>query len=138
MAAKNTDEIGVTGVARIGQQDMLARIECQPHHQHQRPGGARRNEDSPRVQTDVVAMSIKGRNGVPEVRQAGRWRVLDVSVPQRLGRGRKHPGRGREIRLADFHVHDIPALPLELPGSGEDFHDMERADLGESLGNVHG
>ena len=107
--------------ARVGVDDLVARVARREDAVEQERLGARRDDD--RVGVDVNA-AVRGkvvRGGLAQRGDARGGAVVRLAVPQRLGRGLDDMGRRVEIGLADLEVDDALAGGLEGLGAGEDF-----------------
>ena len=83
-----------------------------------------------------MAGAVEVRDRLAQRRQAERQRVVRVSVAQRADAGLDDGFGGREIRLADLHVHDVAAGGSGGLRAAHDFHDVERGNVRHAGGGA--
>jgi len=132
-AAEEADEIGIAGVVRIGDDDLVARAdEGGKEEQH---GGRRARCHDHLVGADrnAVAVRVVFADRFPELQQSQAVRVVGLSVPQRPDAGFLDARRRIEVGLPHFEVNDVFAPLFHLLGLLEDVHDDEGRDIAGAL-----
>jgi hypothetical protein len=124
--------VPVAGIARIGEQHLVALVEQHPEGKQQGGARSRRNDDAARRDVDAVAASIEPRDRLAQLPQAERRGVVHALVVERLLRRIDDRLRRAEIGLADLQVDHVPALRLHLARECLDLHHLEGLDMGHA------
>ena len=124
-AAEQPHEIGVTGIARIGQQHLAAPLKQARQGQQHRPRRAGGDKDAADRNIHMVTFRVKLGDGFAQGGQTGGRGVFHFAFGEELN-PRLHDQRRRgEVRLADFHVDDIGPRLLQCLGAGQQFHHVK-------------
>jgi len=130
--------MAVTGIAGIGHQDLVARVDIERSYAEQ-PAGRARRDRYPRSRNFTSKFtSIVAGDRVTERIETQRGGVGSATVPDGA-HARFHHRRGRgEVGLADLHVHHVTAGALERLRARQHVHHLEGLDFGGAPRRTHG
>ncbi|MNT02102.1 hypothetical protein D3C72_1365900 [compost metagenome] len=142
IAFRCAHKVAIAGVARIGHQNFVTRIDERQAHQLQRGRCARGDDDAAGRNINAKALRIPGRQRLAQRRNAQRRGVLRQAALDGLAGGFLHQGGRGEIRLADVQEdHGIGRarhLGRQCLGGLGHFHHIERFNAVGTVGNLHG
>ncbi len=118
----------VDGVARVGHEDLVARVDQAEDGVQHHALAADRDEDLLRIGGHALAQVHVGGDGLAQGGDARERRVVGGALVEGLLGRLAHVGRRIEVRLADLEVDDRSALGLERPGAGADLEGALGAD----------
>ncbi len=124
----------VAGIAGIGQQHPIVRVDQQRGRQLQGAGSAGRDQNPSSGYLDAVTNPIVFADGAAQLRQSGGGGVAGATLRQRALAGGDDRGGGRKVRLADFHVDDRAARRFQFLGAGQQGHHVKRRDVRHPAG----
>jgi len=125
--------IAVAGIAGVGHQHFLARIQARAQGQQKRAGRAGRHKDAADRDRHSVFQAVECRDFFSKFGQARRRRVFDVAGRGVRNRRLQDRLRRHKIRLADFHVNDVSAFGFQFLRTPEQFHHIKRLNARNSL-----
>lgn len=129
-----THEVGVAGIAGIGQDDLVSRIEQRGKQHHHGGGGTGEDQNLIRPHAHAVPPPVKGAYGLAQLHVAEGMRVVGPSLVE-SGHSRVADAGGRvEIRLSKFQMNDGRPLAFELLGAFQNLHCQKRRNAADSLG----
>ena len=134
-ASKKFYEIGIAGIARIGEDNLLARFQqrCKDQHHGWRCAGG--HGHLLRLHRNAIFIKVVPANGLSKLLVPQAVRVMCEPLLQRPAGGIFHSGRNIEVRLANFQVDDIDSPALHLPRPFHDFHDDKGGNIFGSSGD---
>ncbi|MPN52327.1 hypothetical protein SDC9_199983 [bioreactor metagenome] len=141
LALGRAHEVAVAGVAGVGHQDLVARVDQRQAGKLQSRRGACGNDDAPRRHVNAKALGIPAADVLTQCVQAQRRGVLRQAGAYGAVGGLLNEGRGGEVGLADVQEdHRVVASShfacQGLCGLG-DFHHVERFDALGACGQFH-
>ena len=138
---RRPDEPGqrfVDRVARVGHEDLVARIDQRQDRVQHHALAADRDEHPVRLDREALAGRRVGGDRLAQGGDARERRVVGrTRVERGLGRS-PDVGRGIEVRLADLEVDDRAAFGLERARPGRDLERALGADRAHPGGDAHG
>ncbi|RMU58980.1 hypothetical protein ALP29_201380 [Pseudomonas syringae pv. avii] len=119
---------------------MLARIDQQAAGQQQGSGATRRDQNSLRIDIELVALGVEPGNRFAQLWQAASGGIAGLAVCQRRLSCLDDRLCGSEVGLANFKVNDIMTRRLQLIGTRQQRHDMKGFDgaTASAVGLGHG
>ena len=117
LAADQTHELAITGVAGISEQHAVAGIEQRRQRQLQGPGGSGRHHHLARADPGGETILVILGDSFAQGGQARRRRIAGMAVRYRILNGRKHWLGSIKIRLAHLQVDHIMALSRQGLGT---------------------
>ena len=135
--ARIAHEVGIAGIAGIGEDDFVARIEQGGEKDHHGRGRTGEDQHLVGMQADTIAPLVIGAQMFAQLHIAQGVGVVGLPFVQGL-EGSLTDALGRiEIGFAQFQVDDGSTLPFELLGAFQHFHGQKRRDAAYSLGYHH-
>ncbi len=126
----------INGKAGIGEDHLVARIGQREHGEEDDRFAARDHHHFVGRNMHAARRGDLARDGLAQFRHSGRRVVVRVAVMQCIHGGIDDVRRRIEIGFADLQVDDVSTLPLQRPGSYQDFKRRFRTQLRHPLGQT--
>ncbi len=134
-ASGEADEVGVAGIAGIGQNDLVPVLEQSREEQQHQGAGSRGDEDLLRRDLDAVSPQIEAGDLPAQVQPSQGMSVEGFTALQSAGRRVGDSLGGGKIGLAEAEVNDVAPFLLQGLGPLHDFHGEKGGDVDGAAGH---
>jgi len=128
-AARKANEVGVAGVAGVGDDRLVSTLQEEGEDEHHGGRGPRADDDPFGIDGDAVLLIIMLGYRLPKLRIAAAMGVVGVALSEGFCNRLPDWGGDVEVRLAHLQVDYVDPLALHRPGALQDVHHQKGGHL---------